>query len=411
LSWFTDEPTTKIDPRLPRVVGLQDTLMRVRALKRALPVTRVADLSPLDRASLPVFCVVTPLARDLTTHLGKGATPLAAEVSAWMEAVERIAGETVPGPTIHARLADLRGRGLDAIDPDACVLPPDTRFSPDAALDWVEGIDLTTGAAVWGPVGLVVCPSADGLLSQPDTNGLAAGNTRLEAAVHALTEVIERDAAGRVLFADLFAEPGDPRPRTRRIDPQSLPPGPAALAARMTVQGRTLLLDDLTSDIAIPVIRARLVDWAYPTADGPALRRFDGLGCDPDPELALTRALTEAAQSRLAIVQGARDSFNRAPRAERAAARRLQIDDLHRPPDIPFDVLKSAVPASRASDLRGDLDVLLAALSRAGLDQVALFDLTRPDLGLPVMRVVVPGLSRFFVDRSRVGARDLACLV
>ena len=114
-----DEPTHKVDRLASRVVPLEETVARVEAFLDAVPVTRISDLMALDELCLPVCCAVTPLARDLTTHLGKGPTPLAARVSALMEAVERVSAEDVPvaAPTVRASFIEMRARELDAVDP------------------------------------------------------------------------------------------------------------------------------------------------------------------------------------------------------------------------------------------------------------------------------------------------------
>src|ERR1700739_205690 len=86
----------KIMPQASRVTPPEETERGVIPLLARLPVTRIADLTPLDEIRLPVFTAVTPLAKDLTTHMGKGTDATSARVSALMEAVERISAETAP---------------------------------------------------------------------------------------------------------------------------------------------------------------------------------------------------------------------------------------------------------------------------------------------------------------------------
>ncbi|MCB1809080.1 MAG: hypothetical protein KDJ99_29175, partial [Candidatus Competibacteraceae bacterium] len=90
---FTASP--KIALVSGRVRSPEQTEQRLQPLLGKLPVTRITDLTPLDPIRLPVYAVVTPLARDLTTHMGKGADALSARVSALMEAVERISAESI----------------------------------------------------------------------------------------------------------------------------------------------------------------------------------------------------------------------------------------------------------------------------------------------------------------------------
>ena len=89
-----------------RITPPEETERRIVPLLARIPVTRIADLTPLDEIRLPVFTVVTPLAKDLTTHMGKGIDATSARVSALMEAVERISAETVPtAMTVHSSFA------------------------------------------------------------------------------------------------------------------------------------------------------------------------------------------------------------------------------------------------------------------------------------------------------------------
>lgn len=101
-------PSPKIHPLSSRTVAAEETERRVLALRSRVPITRLSDLTPLDFIRLPVFSAVTPLARDLTTHLGKGPDAVSARVSAMMEAVERVSAETaLLGSTRRACFSEL----------------------------------------------------------------------------------------------------------------------------------------------------------------------------------------------------------------------------------------------------------------------------------------------------------------
>jgi len=84
------EPAPKV-PGTDRVISLETTESRVRAILDLVPITRISDLTPLDPLGLPTFSAVTPLAADLTIHMGKGRDAMSARISAVMEAVERSA--------------------------------------------------------------------------------------------------------------------------------------------------------------------------------------------------------------------------------------------------------------------------------------------------------------------------------
>ena len=142
---------------------------------------------------------------------------------------------------------------------------------------------------------------------------------------------------------------------------------------------------DLTSDIALPVF---LCLAASDDSVEPEL----GSGCHADAEIALARALTEAAQARLTRIsvpplrlRGGKLPALGAVRPSRGGAALAAHAGM---PE-----LSHAAPSCAGASLRDDLDVALARLSRAGFGHVAYVDLTRPEFAIPVARVIIPGLE------------------
>ncbi|HYN38510.1 MAG TPA: YcaO-like family protein, partial [Rhodospirillales bacterium] len=116
-----------------------------------------------------------------------------------------------------------------------------------------------------------------------------------------------------------------------------------------------------------------------------------GAGCHPDRGIALLRALTEAAQARTTFIAGSRDDmgwdlYAAGARAERA---RACAGLLGTEPRRCF----AASPGSGAETLAEDVHDVLSRLVAAGIDRVAVVDLTKPAFRIPVVRVVVPGLE------------------
>lgn len=404
-------PGTKLAPPSSRVVSPVETERRLRPILSRIPVTRVSDLTPLDPLELPAFTAVTPLARDLTTHMGKGPDPTSARVSALMEAVERVSAETAgPGATTRATFEELRraherspAASARPIDPRSLVLPDDTAFTPHDPFTWIEAHDLSADKPVWMAMDLAVSPPIEGVLREVDTNGLASGNTLLEATIHALCEVIERDALSQHEVFDRFGEALDAGPPCARLALSDVPESAAAWVRRIEAAGHDVIVQDLTGDLGVATIRTILVDHGFPGEREPREALFSGLGTAPDAELALARSITEAVQSRLGVIQGARDSYNASAASARSWARGSWLRWLAAPETRAF----REVPSLRASELSADLDHLLARVAAAGAGPVLVMDLTRPDLGIPVVRVRVQGLSCFAVNRRRV---DLRCL-
>lgn len=373
-----------------RVAPPEATLARVLPLAPRFGITRLAVLTGLDRLGVPVAAAYRPNSRSLAVFQGKGTSLAAAKASALMEAAEAWHAEHARPPSWRGRYAELAAAGLPALDPARLPRAADAAGTDprEADLPWAEGRDLFTGAARLVPWDLVAADytlagAPDGPL-QATTNGLASGNHPLEALSHALCEAIERDALA--LWRLLPAAAQD----ATALDLSTAGEGlRRALLDRFAAAGVALRAFDVTSDIGVPAVLclAASEDEAADEAQ-PEL----GSGCHPDPEVALARAVAEAAQARLTRIAGARDdlepdSYDPARRAAWCAAAR---EWLRGPPGRRG---LDAMPGCAGPSLRADLEAVLARLAAAGLGEAAWVDLTRPEIGLPVVRVVVPGLE------------------
>ena len=150
------------------------------------------------------------------------------------------------------------------------------------------------------------------------------------------------------------------------------------------------------------------VAWDYHRCRDPGLRLRDpeapdparmrsmgihyGFGCHLAPDVALSRALTEAVQTRLTYISGSRDDFL-APRLHPQSRSRVTGRDLEEITSAPSDGRLDARPSLAAETFEEDVARLLDAVRAVGVKQVVVVDLTRADIGLPVARVVVPGLE------------------
>ncbi len=254
---------------------------------------------------------------------------------------------------------------------------------------------------------LVITPPVEGVLLDVDTNGLAAGNTHLEAVVHAMCEVIERDAWSQQEFAALFADEHSPRPERRAIGLSSVPGEAGRWIERILSAGLELTVHDITSDVGVATCQALLTDPSYVTATGISRMRFQGLGTHPSARTAMLRAITEAVQARLSLIQGARDDYNIAsstPRSWTRSERAL----LYAPRE---HVAFSEIPSVDHHDLLDDYHFLIARLRSIGIQHVIATDLTDPETAIPVVRVRIPRLSCFIVNRRRVDWRCLRHLL
>src|SRR5260370_10596432 len=181
-----------------RTTAPDDTINRVRPLLSAFGITRIANLTGLDRTGIPVVMVCRPNARSSAVFHGKGIDIAAAKASGLMEAIETWHAEHVQLPLRYGSLVDLRVRNKLA-DVDDLPRVPASRFHADLPMLWLEGHDLIGGDRIWLPFETVHAnattpePPGSGCFAA-STNGLASGNHLLETLSHALCEVIERDA-------------------------------------------------------------------------------------------------------------------------------------------------------------------------------------------------------------------------
>jgi ribosomal protein S12 methylthiotransferase accessory factor len=231
-----------------------------------------------------------------------------------------------------------------------------------------------------------------------NSNGLASGNHLLEAICAALYEVIERDAVACQMNMEVVA-----KYRTPIVPLESLAfPLVDELLARFRAAGLKVVVRDCTSDTEVPVYTAYLFDERTRGFGG-----FAGWGAHLDPEIALIRAITEAAQARVIYISGSRDDLFRLD--ERQA----------RYEDNPAQLAKKtahghteAVPraSSAGASFEADLTRLLDQLQRVGIRQVLVVDLTKSEIQIPVVRVVVPGLEGYIGHDYIGGARARAAV-
>jgi YcaO-like protein with predicted kinase domain len=383
-----------------RAARLSETLARARAVARRIGVTRTGFLTGLDRIGIPVAMAVRPDALSAAISLGKGVSADHALASGLMESIECWHAETIDRPTPLAPAPP--GRAIDTAR-----LPPlsESAWRPGAAILWIEGVELFSGEAVWAPYETVHAaytappPPGSGCFFA-STNGLASGNTRTEALVHAMTEVIERDATTLWHFAD------DATREACRLDLSTVDdPTCRTLLDAFETAGIAVGVWETTTDVGVPAYFAWIMEREG--GFGGAARSAVGQGCHLAPEIALSRALTEAAQARLTVISGARDDLGEAEYEaaddEMQAARRAFLLEGAAP--RPFQ----AAPRFEAEDLRDDAAHVLGRLAAVGVDEVFAADLTKPEHGIPVMRAVIPGLEGpHDHERYAAGARAMA---
>ncbi len=171
------------------------------------------------------------------------------------------------------------------------------------------------------------------------------------------------------------------------------------LASKFKDAGIELKLWLVPSDTGIPTVIAVTDDVKL---KDPALLVM-GAGSHLKPEIAVSRAITEAAQSRLVQIQGAREDTDR-----EGFIRSVGYDRMKRLNRFWFEEgekisLSEVQDLSRKSPVE-NIDVILEKLK--GLtERVLVVDLSREEIKVPVVRVIIPGFELFTIDRDRKGKR------
>ncbi|MDO0914347.1 YcaO-like family protein [Streptomyces sp. DT2A-34] len=388
-----------------RECSLEETLAKARAIAPQLGITRVTDTTWLDRVGIPVFASIRPSAQrgSLCVNAGKGLRPAEAQVGAYMEAIEFAAAEFRSGDWSVEFLGPSEIAGQESARFDFIDLCPllGRKVNRAEKLPCVAATDITTGERVFVPAELVFQPFT-GLtgprLFGSSSNGLSSGNSALEAAVHGLAELLERDVHAFHLIRD----------RSRPIDLDTVTGHPAELVRLARAADLDVVLRASVNEFGLPFFQAYLLE----REDTAPVAIAFGAGLHTSRDIAAVRAIAEAAQSRLSHIHGGRDDIidrhdyfaKSARQAETQATRQLRAkvsdrEGLLSMSDVPD-------PGAEVDSIATAGRLLRETASKAGIHQVLTVDLTPvPDAGLHVVRVLAPGLESFQHDLQRVGRR------
>ena len=366
-------------------------------------IAEVSDITHLDPLGVPTFVSVRPQAWADVFTFGKGKDAVEAQVAAYMEAIEYFFAEPGVGNvgTHWGTPRDVTGaatgeRAVDAILDYAPILHK--RAALDAPILLASARDIETADDRTVPAELIYYPAphVGQSLFGSSTNGLASGNSILEATYHALAELVERDVWSFEVV----------RHHSMLVAGTSLPDEARDIVERAERKGLRLIVRTVPNDYGVPFFAAFLFDPQRPC------RRFfnGGWGCDLDRSIALMRAVTEAVQSRLAFLHGGRKVPRTAalpwPAGHTEDEARLVARHILGVCDASSVTSYDDVPViSVPRPLEQRLDLLITRLRRVVAAPICRCVLTPPDAPLHVVRLVVPLLESFKETRVRVGRR------
>jgi len=377
-----------------RIYSPEATWDKIAGYAPQIGVTRMAHITGLDRIGIPVTAAIRPGSSTLVTSSGKGLSWASARVSGLMEALEVYCAEECQIPFCTLSYQQLKEEA-EVIPLPLLPYRKGSLFHPELPEKWAMGWDLLQQREVAAPLQSVSLNFLSSALSfQHNSNGLASGNHFLEAVSSAIYEVIERDAASCHHFASATSSFSSPRIRSETITF----PAVQKLLDQLAHKGIGVSLSDCSVDTEVPTFMATIWDNHF---DHVGITR--GYGAHLDVEVAMIRALTEAVQGKCVVIAGARDDvFQSDFQYFKKMDSRKAKQELEEDPSI---VDARNYSTLTTPTLEGDIHHLLGKLKKVGISQVLVFDLSRPEFDVSVVRVVIPGMEGYYSNMYVPGQR------
>ena len=393
-----------------RTVSSRTTVARFR--KHVSPLTGVVTRLERIEADLPMntnffaqhnFSAPARNVDELRAGLsggsfGKGSTAEQGEASALMEAIERYSGiyqsdeirltrrftDFAPGdailPNDVLQFSEAQSQPDETQTDDSHQQMIPARFDQSAKIEWSPVWSLRDQRFRYLPTSILYFFYSGPAAFHADSNGCAAGNTLEEAIVQGFLELVERDSYAIWWYNRLQR----PEVDLSQFDDSYV----RDLQTQLAETGRRLWVLDITSDLGVPTYVA-ILHWMQ---NGQENIEF-GSGAHFDKRIALLRALTELNQFLSIGLMGG------------GSGEKSSLDGITplRLEEHPF-LMPGGNPTVQSEDglkvpldnTRGQVDACVNIAKRAGLDFLVL-DQTRPDVEVPVVRVIVPGLRHFYL--------------
>lgn len=413
-----------------RIKPVEETIKTILPVSSNIGITRLADITNMDILGIPNFSAVLPGTEDyIWVYSGKGPTRMDAKASALMESIERYS--SLPSGNrkkmIQGSYKEL-SKVSKIVHPSNVVEPMILEYDDEMIMDFLSGYDLVNNERILIPAPLALFryspkPPAINPFAYHHTNGLASGNVLEEAICHSLCELIERDATSLAelnasalpynflrTMTKYLSDNGlqiDPVDGTEFVDDDNKYPDVdisnidfkpiSNLVKKFNDAKIPLIIKDITSPIGVPTFNASSIEWI--TEDYGYLA--EGHGTHPDARIALLRAITEVSQTRAANIQGARDDLRKISYGNSNSDEKKTWQFMKSKNTIQFSNIKSFIN----DDILDDINFILSRLVSNGLKQVVVVDLTNPQIMIPVVRTIVPGLETFKITKAIIGKR------
>ena len=375
---------------------------------RTAGITRITEITHLDRVKIPVFSSIRPTAQSggVSVYAGKGATVEQARASAMMEGFERYSAEKQDIDQEKISISTYNEiKNQSVLNPNDLLLPKsfENQNIEMQKLEWIEAEEIISESPILVPANAVFHPYIPNREIKPcamamfkgNTNGLASGNVIEEAVLHGIFEVVERDAWSIFELT---------KRNKKQIDLNTIENETVSeLVEKFTSQGIKIKLMDITADLKIPTIVASADDTVLKDA---ALLTL-GVGTHLNPEIAAIRALSEVAQSRATQIHGTREDTVRADFMRKAGYENMKRTNKDYFVEEDEKINLSDIENKITGSIKKDIEVSIEEVQKAGLDKVIYYDLTREEIGVNVARVIIPKAELYCLDEERLGNRAL----
>lgn len=370
-----------------RETTAENTLAMLKPIINKIGITRIANVTGLDNTSIDVVNCFRPNSKHISNSQGKGMNLELAAISALMEAVEGYHIENPPTAT-------LRGKYIDLVKDHAIIDP--TVFLPnlfentclkERLLEWIQAEELLSKNRYYLPRMLACIDTTqqrqEYAFMQITTNGLAAGNSFDEAVAHALLETVERHS-----FSLWKSLPDNKE--TSLINLESITDSNKNLVENILQTNFNMKIWDI-AEIGIPAFHCAIEDRNAIRGLGIAT----GTGAHVDSEIALSRAVTEAIQSRLTLISGIRDDVFPEFYA-RIKRDSLEVIDARKATGTKSYIGTNENTFANFAEMN---QFILDKLFALGFKQIFLIDHTKAEINIPVVQLIVPG---FEFNHSRI---------
>lgn len=359
-------------------------------------ISRVAELTGLDSAGLPVYTCVRALSETVSIHAGKGLDKESSRAGAILEGIEFEVSEHPRGDWQIARSVDLEPGSFVPLD--ECFPTRSSVLNNLTPLAWEEVVNVQNGDKKLIPSDLVwlntrIGPCQPLMYVQMGSNGIASGGSVEDAILSGLYELIERDAW---TLNQYLLDSGFLLKRTPLI---GMPPKIESCIRKIEAANCKVHIFDITNDYRIPVFSAIILDLS-----GGCAGTFGGYGCHLNAEIAVIRAITEAAQARCCYISGARDDLFR---RQFLLMKRMDQHKLHAMfNELPMSGSLSDHRVLAFPDVKQELRYLLKLIRQFGVSDVFVKEMgSYVDGKVHIVRVISPQCEPFRFDHWAPGLR------